>query len=374
MAWGARQWLSLIPETTWGVYNSGGTPIPIRLNESNSFDMRLTPGRYNIRSFDGWNRPRQEVTQNYTATGKLTTLLYPSQAAALLAWATNLSGSNPALPSYSILHWDTQRAHLYTGALVKSLKLACAAATNQGIVKCDFNLIAQGSSNPAPAFAEPALSAFPTEIPYTHQDSATLFTIGAGEIVGGLVTLGGAGITALTATVTGGTGSGCVVNPVIEDGVLVDLEIVSGGSGYTAPTVAFTGTATTLPTATVTLGAGTRSMYKHLSIDIDNDLIPTMDEQPFITACYWGGRKITVETALQYLSQVDRQAYESQAPLTCSLGFKSGSHSATFNLNGVNRVGKLVDELPIEGAAYQGLTIEAYLDPVAGSDLTLTVV
>ena len=176
MGWSARQWLALTPETSFGVYNTSGTPIWIRLSDGNAFTMRPRPLASTIRSADGGNRRRQRVAARAFASGTLETLFYPSQAQALLGWATSLANYTPQ--SYTIDHWDSVRPRRYLGCLVKSLAIGSSASRNDGVVGLSFEIVAQQPASPDPVLNEPASSSFPAETPYTHQQSAGLATIG----------------------------------------------------------------------------------------------------------------------------------------------------------------------------------------------------
>ena len=296
MGWAARTWLAMTPEASYGVYDPDATPLWIRLHESNACTLRPRPLAGTIRSADGGNRRRQRIATRQAVTGRLRTLFYPSQAAALLGWAAGLADAN--LPSYTIDHWDSVRARRYLGCMVKGLTIRCAAGRDDGVASLEFDVVGQQPAPVDPTLPEPAPAALPAESPYTHQQTA------------GLLTLGGA-----------------------------------------------------------------RSRYKSLQVAIRNYLIPTWDESPWITALYWGGRDVDLTVALQYLSAADRASFEAQAPLACQVAWSQAgsSPSVTLDFQGSNYLGDLVDDLPLDGAGYQTLTLQAFFDSTAATDLTLTV-
>lgn len=175
MGWGAQHWVKITPETTYGTFDGAATPIYIRLHADNAFTMIPTPRIKDIRSADGDNRPVQVVSSVTTYSGNLMTPLYPTQAAALLGWATTITSN--ALPSYTVDHSDTIRVRRYLGVGVNSLGLACAADTDEGIVYATLGLTGQTIASD-PTFTKPAFSNYPTENPYTHKQSSTGFTVG----------------------------------------------------------------------------------------------------------------------------------------------------------------------------------------------------
>lgn len=176
MGWSARQWLAMTPETTYGVYNTTGTQMWVRLTDNNAFTVRPKPLVATIRSADGGNRRRQRVSSREAVSGTLNTLFYPSQAPAMLSWGVNLNNYTPQ--SYTIDHFDSVRVRRYLGCLVKTMTIGCAAAKNDGIATLSFEILGQQPASPDPTLAEPLPSAFPTESPYTHQQSAGLVSIG----------------------------------------------------------------------------------------------------------------------------------------------------------------------------------------------------
>lgn len=296
MGWSARQWLAVTPETTYGTYNTAGSPTWIRLWDSNAFTMRPRPLVATIRSADGGNRRRQRVASRQFSSGALSTLFYPSQASVLLNWAATLSSYVPQ--SCTIDHWDGVRARRYLGCLVKTLAIRSAATENDGVATLAFELVALQPASPDPSLPEPAATLFPVETPYTHQQSAGLVTIGS-----------------------------------------------------------------------------TRSKYRSLEITIGNRLVPTWDESVYPTAIYWTGRDIDFSTAIQYLSATDRASFESQTPLACSVGWSQASpaHSVAMNFEAANYLDRVIDDLPLDGAGYQSLSLQSFFDNTALNDLTMTI-
>lgn len=176
MAWGARQWLKIIPEATWATFDSGATPVYIRLAESNAFTYDNAPQMHEIRDAAGGNRRIQEISSRTRTTARLRVPLYHDYASALLAWATTLTSND--LSSYTIDFSDPVRTRRLLGAKVKKLTIECAANTNEGMLMATLDLIAQKSDASNPTFSEPAFSVYPTSNPYTFQESSTGFKVG----------------------------------------------------------------------------------------------------------------------------------------------------------------------------------------------------
>jgi len=176
MGWGANQWLRLTTESTYGTFDSGGTETYIRLHTDNAFNMIPVPGRKEINSADGGNRPVQNVSSTMRYAGSLTTLLYPTQAAALLGWVATLTAKQ--LSSMSVDFYDSVRVRRYLGAKAAKATISCGAEQDEGILTLQLDLVAQTKAGSDPTFTEPAFSVFPTETPYTFQQSTTGFTVG----------------------------------------------------------------------------------------------------------------------------------------------------------------------------------------------------
>jgi hypothetical protein len=177
MGWGAQSWVRGTPELTYGVFDTTNiTPTWFRLVGDTAFSGMPEPQRKELMSADGGNRPVQNISSRVKAGGKLRTPFYPTQAAALLAFATALTSND--LTSWTFDHFDSFEAVRYLGAKVETLSLSCAATTDEGILMADFGLIFQKPDTVAPTLAQPAFTVFPTENPYVHKESKTGFTVG----------------------------------------------------------------------------------------------------------------------------------------------------------------------------------------------------
>ena len=89
------------------------------------------------------------------------------------------------------------------------------------------------------------------QVPPLHQNP-----FARGQVIGLGITAGGATITVLNYTINTLTGSGAILELIVVSGVLVGYIVQNAGRDYSPnDTITFTGTAGTLPTATLTVGA-----------------------------------------------------------------------------------------------------------------------
>lgn len=178
---GFDSWLRVTPELVYGTYNTAGTgTFWIRLTGDTSFNPKKAPVRTQIRSADASNRRVTNISSKYTVGGSLSTPLYPSQAAEMMAMAATLSGSPLDLGSYTFDFFDTQAVRRYLGGKVQTFGLEASgdnqfAMLNYGLV---FQSVADGVT-----LAQPALTVFPAESPYLFTESAGFFTLGSTPVV-----------------------------------------------------------------------------------------------------------------------------------------------------------------------------------------------
>ena len=172
---GARRWLRLTKEATYGTYDSGGTTAWIRLDTDNAFTPQIMVGRNPIRDAGGGNRRVQVVSSTHTVTGKLSTLLYPAQASAILAWATTLTSNE--LSSYTADFYDSVRPPIpwRQGRFARPL-MRCPQG--EGVLRAELKGSRSKPTRERPVALEPAYSSFPTTTPYVFKQSSTGFTVG----------------------------------------------------------------------------------------------------------------------------------------------------------------------------------------------------
>jgi hypothetical protein len=183
MGWGAQQWLRVCKEATYGVVLpalDAGTAVEgtdywwIRLGQGNAFTPRRVPVPWSIRSAEGGNRVVQTGSSFYTIGGSLSTFFYPSRAQLWLAALLTLTAND--LASYTFDYFDTVRTRRLLGMKAAAGTLSCESQSQ--ITGLQVDLVGQQQDLAAPAtFAAPALTNFPSEAPYVHQDTAGLVLI-----------------------------------------------------------------------------------------------------------------------------------------------------------------------------------------------------
>lgn len=120
---------------------------------------------------------------------------------------------------------------------------------------------------------------------------------------------------------------------------------------------------------------GAQTKYSRLSVSIKNVLAPTWDEDQWITNLYYAGRDVDLSTRVQYLAPTLRAAYEAQTPLAVSASWKRvGGLQTTLNLQDLARPDGLEDDLPLDNAAYQTLTLQAFYSQTNSTDCSYAVV
>lgn len=294
MGWGAQQWLRATKEATYGTFDAEADAADVawfRLPQGNAFTMRAVPQRVVIRSADGGNRRRQQVSARKVVAGALSTLWYPTQSAFLLNAALTLTSND--LASYTLDYFDTQQVHRLLGCKVQSLTL-------NGDAQGDW-IPAQvawvGQSKGTTTLAQPADAAFPAEVPYEHVESK------GGLSIGGVV-----------------------------------------------------------------------AKYSSLGIQVENVLAPCWDEDQWITSLYYAGRDVNLTLRQQYLTTAMRAAFEAQSALTVSAYWdRPGGQKTAFTLGTKNYIADLGDDLPIDGAAYQTIGLQAFYEQTAGTDCAFAV-
>ena len=174
--WGASSWCKITKESSYGVFDAAAIAADIvwvRLASNNACTIRSVPQRQIIRSADGGNRRRQVVSSRKVVSGNINTLWYPTQSAFWLGAALTLTTND--LHSYTCDFWDTQQVHRFLGGKVASLN-AAGTATGDYIPLTTSWVFQKKDTT---TLAEPAVTVFPTEIPYTHHESMGHLSIGS---------------------------------------------------------------------------------------------------------------------------------------------------------------------------------------------------
>lgn len=295
MGWGAAQWARITKESSYGVYDAAaaaGDIAYMRLPNGNACTIRSVPQRMTIRSADGRNLRRQVVANRKVVSGNINTLFYPSQAALMFGAALTLTSNE--LASYTIDYFDSVQVHRFLGC-------KCASLTAAGTATGDYLPLSTswvGQSKTTATFTEPAVTVFPTEIPYGHIESKGHLSIG------GVVT-----------------------------------------------------------------------KYSAAGISVKNTLDSTWDEDQYITSLLYCGRDVDLTARIQYLSSALRADLDAQTALTVSMGWaRSAGLTTTVDMKTTNYVADCGDDIPLNAAAYQAITIQSFFSNASGADVALTVV
>lgn len=124
----------------------------------------------------------------------------------------------------------------------------------------------------------------------------------------------------------------------------------------------------------LSVGGITTTKYSSLSINLRNVLGPTWDEDQYITNLYYCGRDFDLSFRTQYVSPAMRDAFKAQTPLTILASWsRAAGLTSAFNLHTNTYVADLSDELPLDNAAYQAMTLQCFFDGGASSDVSFTV-
>jgi hypothetical protein len=178
----AREYLRITPETTWGTFNAGGTHTVLDLAQSNAFTMRPSPVRWSIRSAGGYNRRRQTGSSKTAFAGNLNVIGYGSQMAALaplfVATSGNVLGS--VTIDHALVMEDSGPTTVYSrhlGVMAPTATLSCSE--QDPLLRLALGLIAKQSATiTVTDFAEPAVTAYPTDAPYVFEHASGAVTIG----------------------------------------------------------------------------------------------------------------------------------------------------------------------------------------------------
>jgi len=410
MPWGAQTWMAIVPEPSYGVYagSLAGAFYP-RMIGGNAFNMRKVPIRQIIRSADGGNRRAFVVGSRRAYQGTLTTPFNPYEATnlwakALMSNGTSLataqatyttgplaitgitfpysgtmgSGYTPSsaaipvsfvggggippahatctsnssgqiltgtaignfnagggttayssipgviiggMPSYTLVLWDGVRVWEFLGAMVQSATITSTATQDYAMISVNWVAQTLGTDFVAAGFPQPAGSAYSSLNPYLHIETA--------------------GNVTLTTENTGGT-------PIV---IPIDN-------------------------------------YRQMSFTLTNIIQPTWDEQSYATSLLYCGRDMNFSIGPQYIGQqwpithattgaydTFRGMYESQEPISLTVKWNRPSvNSFTINAQTNSYVSNIQDDIPLDNASYQNISIEAFIDAStagAGNDFTL---
>lgn len=172
---GARRYLRLTPETTWGTFNALGTGLIVDLDTANSYTVRPKPVAVDVRSAGGRNRRIKKVSKKTALAGNLNMLLPGSHATAIAAWICAAEGTD-ALGSmtidYCVQMEDTGNTLVYSRHLGMMVQQATINSSEQAqLTRLALQLVGQQSATiDVDDFPEPLATAYPTDAYFTHED------------------------------------------------------------------------------------------------------------------------------------------------------------------------------------------------------------
>jgi hypothetical protein len=315
-----QRFLRITEEAVFGTYNTGGTPIYVRLSGDNAFLPMTDPEFWTVMDGSGLGVPVCYGSATSSNTSTLTTEVTYSQAAILLGWAIQRINGAQTVPwttselpndlasvtlDFAWSQFDTiaLKTKRYLGAKVGSLTLSCSK--EQPKLMMSLGLVAstpQGNSFDAsldPVLTPPALTVYPCDV--------TIFQ---------------------------------------------NLK------------------------SNITIASVARSNLENFNLSIQNTLVPYWDESRYPNAIRLGGRTVTASAKWRLKSTVDdRSTYEQATKQAALFEFQNAAktHSITFDFQTNGYISKYKEDSPLSREVYYDWTFTSNLDPAAGSDLTLTV-
>jgi len=126
-----------------------------------------------------------------------------------------------------------------------------------------------------------------------------------------------------------------------------------------------------------------------MSFTLNNIIQGTWDEQSYVTSLLYCGRDMNFSIGPQYIGQswpithqttaaydTFRGMYEGQEPISLTAKWaRAGGNSFTINAQTNSYVSNIQDDIPLDNASYQNISIEAFIDAStagAGNDFTLS--
>ena len=423
MPWGASTWVAVIPELGYGVPNCSALQTAMlfpTLVGANPFTMRKVPIRQVIRSADGGNRRKFVVGSRRVYTGTMSTLLHPDQCA---------TGTRPGwVPSFLSSGYG-----LATGQVIMGTGAGSGAVSGVTLLGSGFGYPTGSTAIPV-SFIGP-VSGTGTG---TGTSSPTAWGYATSDTSGNITTTGfniqsGGSYASPPGVQIGGMPSytllywdsmqlwqfngACVQSATItasatQDYVSMTLSWIAqqrinpttmANVGWPAATnysalnpYMFTETAGLCTVGTVNSSTPVTmplTNYRQMSFTLENILQGTWDEQPFVSSILYCGRNMNFSIGPQYFNQLwpitnpvtasaapayqtFRTDYENQSPVTFSLEFSRSTppHTLTINAQSNSYISNIQDDIPLDNAAYQNLSVEAFIDSstTLGSDFTIS--
>lgn len=323
----ASQWAWCVRESAYGTTKTSPTAgtdsIYLNLPDSNAFNSTSVPVPFVTPYGGGFDVGADLSIDHHNTTGKLTTLLYPDQAAFWLGLAVqriNSAQDSPFvtteppgdLASFVLYHAIKARSgtitrHRFPGGKVNNLKLSASRSDPRWKVELDF-VFQKQYPHPTGSLAAPDATEFPLPTEASYPSNPYLFS----ETVG---------------------------------------EFKRAGTAL--------------------------SQYQSIEINIGNALDPLHFESPWLSTCGAHGRSATINASLLYKTSPDHltdlQAGTSRAFI---VKLTKGTKILTINFNGANHVSAATYNLGLGKEFIQDIAIMNKWDRTAlsgaGDDVTYT--
>lgn len=116
----------------------------------------------------------------------------------------------------------------------------------------------------------------------------------------------------------------------------------------------------------------TRSTAASVTLTIENTLNAPFFMAEYVGKIRWCGRRVSLNTRLQYDSAADRTAYEGTTAQTASLKFDNGVNSFLIDLKSGNYITEVNEDLSMDTVFYQDVNFVNTFNGSAGTDLSIT--
>lgn len=301
---------------------AGTDEIYLRLTESNSFTVQPTPVFVDIMYGGGENIVNESISDYFNLTGRLQTVLYPTQAAMLFGWLTtriNDARSSPwtttepagDLASVSIYHAyqtadGTIKRTRYAGCKPTGWTLELTRQAPVARISIDLAAL-KPYGNAYDNSADPDATEFPAPVDSDYPTGPYRFN----QTSGGLLL------------------------------------------GSSAGTV--------------------RTQYENISVQCTHTLDVRSFETAFNQVLAFRGRRMTINANMRLkITPDDRAAFESAAKQRVQLTITSGTHSVVIDGKSFNTIRQLTRDLPIDRTFMYNAQWQSARDPSANVDFTVT--
>jgi hypothetical protein len=315
-----QRFLRITEESTFGTFNNGGAQIYVRLSGDNAFLPMTDPEFWTVMDGSGLGIPAVYGSATSSNTSTLTTEITFTQANFLLGWAIQRVNSAQTSP------WTT--AELPNDLASCTLDFAWSqfdttALKTKRYLGCKVSSLGLSCSKESPKL---------------------------------MATFG----------VTGGTPQGNSFDSSSDPTLTAPALTV-----YPTDVVTFE-----MLKGNVTIATAARTNYENFSLNVANVLVPYWDESRFPNAIRLGGRTVTASSKWRLKSTVlDRNTYEQAVQQSAVYEFinAAATHNITFNFNTNGYISSYKEDSPLQREVYYAWSYASYLDPVAGSEIALSV-